>query len=268
MPPETEVNLGALLDRAAALLRAAGVAEPRREARWLWEATLAQAAGLEALVARRAAGEPLAYVTGTAGFRHLSLGADARALIPRPETEGIVDLALARVRRGHAVDLGTGSGCLALALRQEGDFELVVGTDRCAGALALAGENARRTALPVRLVHADFGAGLAGGVFDLLIANPPYLTDAELDRLDPAVRCWEPALALCGGPDGLVATRRILGVEGRLLRGGGWLVMELDSSRSAAAAALAREAGWLDVAVHDDLFGRPRYLTARRGHDA
>jgi release factor glutamine methyltransferase len=215
-------------------------------------------------VERRAAGEPLAHVTGTMQFRHLTLASDRRALIPRPETEGLVDLALARVTEGCAADIGTGSGCIALALAAEGAFELVVGIDRSPDALALARWNREWTGLPVALVQGDLCAPLAPRGYDLIVSNPPYLTEAEHAALDPAVRDWEPAEALASGADGLDATRRLLAQALRPLRPGGWLVIELDGARAAQAEVLAREAGWEFVEVHEDLFGRARYLAARR----
>lgn len=270
-----------LIEAAASRLRAAGIAKPRREANRLWawvnrvspgEAYFARHQGVEneparafdAAVERRAAGEPLAYVLGHCGFRNLELCCDGRALIPRPESEGIVDLALDRVRTGRALDVGTGTGCLALALADEGEFDEIVATDLSEAALALAAENAARTRLSIRLVRSDLGAAVRDQRFDLIVANPPYLTDAEYQALDPSVKRWEPRVALAAGPDGLGATRRLVHEAVELLVRGGCLVMELDSIRSAAVATLAREVGWVDVAVRDDLFGRPRYLTARR----
>jgi len=223
------------------------------------------ARAFEAVVERRAGGEPMAYVLGHCGFRNLELRCDRRALIPRPESEGIVDLALDRVRTGRALDVGTGTGCLALALADEAQFTGIVAVDLSEDALALAAENASRTGLSIQLVRSDLGAAVREDRFDLIVSNPPYLTDAECEALDPSVKRWEPRVALAAGPDGLSATRRLVLEGAGLLVGGGWLVMELDSNRSAAVATLAREAGWLDVAVWDDLFGRPRYLSARRG---
>ena len=272
-----------LVEAAASRLRAAGVPKPRREANRLWawvnrvspgEAYFSRerhAAGeparaFEAAVERRAAGEPMAYVLGHCGFRKLELGCDRRALIPRPESEGIVALALERVRSGWALDIGTGTGCLALALADEGAFDAIVATDLSADALSLAAENASRTGLEVRLVRGDGGAPVRGSRFGLIVSNPPYLTETEYQALDASVKRWEPRTALAGGPDGLGLTRRLVREAGVLLAPGGWLVMELDSTRSGAVATLAREAGWVDVAVWDDLFGRARYLTARREH--
>lgn len=281
MPSDAPVTVADLFEEATVRLRAAGVVKPRREANRLWAwlsrtsvgesylgrdqaAVLEMAGTFREAVARRAAGEPMAYVLGRTGFRNLELRADRRALIPRPETEGMIDYALERVRTGRAVDLGTGTGCLALSLAEEGSFDLVVGSDVSADALALAEENARLTRLPVQFVRSDFGSGLRPERFDLLVANPPYLTDAEHDSLDRSVKAWEPRSALVGGADGLEATRRIFEGCLELLTPGGWIVMELDSSRGTAAAELARRAGWTEIDVWDDLFGRPRYLTARR----
>ncbi|HEU5219717.1 MAG TPA: peptide chain release factor N(5)-glutamine methyltransferase [Gemmatimonadales bacterium] len=281
MESDARATIADLFDEATVALKAAGVIKPRREANRLWawltrtnpgEAYLGRerTASLEAIpafrdaVARRAAGEPIAYVLGRAGFRHLELRADRRALIPRPETEGLVEIALGRVKSGRVLDLGTGTGCLALALAQEGSFARVIGADLSAAALSLASENARLTGLPVHFLRSDCGLGLAEGHFDLLVTNPPYLTDAEYDALHPSVKAWEPRMALASGVDGLEATRRILGQGLKLLAPGGWLVMELDSTRSAASAGLAQASGWTAINVWDDLYGRPRYLTARR----
>ena len=281
--PEAPVSVTGLLEAATERLRAVRIPRPRREAHRLWAAASRLPAGMsylnrdrdgdhalarlfEDMVARRVSGEPMPYVIGEAGFRHLTLAVDRRALIPRPESEGLVDLALERVRTGRAADLGTGTGCLALALRQEGAFDTVVGVDMSADALALAAENRAASGLGVELVRGDLVTPLRGTGFDLLVSNPPYLTDAEYETLDSSVRDWEPALALASGADGMNASMRILAEGGRVLRPGGWLVMELDSSRAPAGAAGAVQAGWDQVHVWNDLFGRARYLTARRGY--
>ena len=270
-----------LIEEATARLRAAGVIKPRREANRLWawlnrispgEAYLtrerAVGSGMleafETAVRRREAGEPLAYVLGRTGFRRLEFRCDSRALIPRPESEGLIDHALRLRGSGRALDLGTGSGCLALALADEGRFAEIVAVDCSEPALELARENARLTGYQLRIVRSDFGASLTDAHFELIVANPPYLTDAEFTALDPSVRGWEPRLALASGADGLEATRRVLGDAIRLLVPSGSLVMELDSTRSGAVSELARAAGFEHLAVWDDLFGRPRYLTARR----
>lgn len=279
--PELMLTLDALLVPARARLAAAGVESAAEEALRLWsglwrvpvpEAYLARrgevtgeaAARFERAVERRAVGEPLAYVVGWTGFRHLELTTDRRALIPRPETEGVVDLLLERQRTGVVADIGTGSGCLALALADEGDFAAVHAVDASVEALALARSNAEALALPVRFHHGDLAAPLAAVALDALVANPPYLTEAEYAALDPSVKAWEPAQALASGVDGLTHTRRLLD-EGRgVVRSGGWIVLEIDSQRAAASTAIARHFGWAAVEVHPDLFGRERYLIARR----
>jgi len=275
------MSVARVIDGAAARLRAVGVVKPRREANRLWawlnrvspgEAYLSRERvvdnalleAFETAVERRLAGEPLAYVLGHTGFRNLEIRCDQRALIPRPESEGLIDHALRRVHSGRALDLGTGTGCLALALADEGSFDTVVAVDCSAAALQLAAENVTRTGKPVRLLQGDLGAALHAERFDLLVANPPYLTEAEYAALDPSVRRWEPRQALAAGSDGLEVTRRILREGMTLLAPGGWLVMELDCMRSGAVAELAQQAGYREVTGWDDLFGRPRYLTARR----
>jgi release factor glutamine methyltransferase len=271
-----------LIERGAVQLRVAGVIKPKREANRLWAwmgritpgdawltrergAERDQAAAFEVAIARRAGGEPLMYVLGTAGFRNLELRSDRRALIPRPETEGLVELALAQRRTGRVLDIGTGCGCVALALAQEGGFDEVIGADISAEALELARENAALTGLPVRFVESDLGRGLPDSAFDLVVSNPPYLTDSEYHALPQSVKAWEPRLALASGAVGLDATRGVVEQGIRLLAPGGYLVMELDCTRGAQSAALADAAGFQSVKVWDDLFGRPRYLTARQG---
>ncbi|HSE46616.1 MAG TPA: peptide chain release factor N(5)-glutamine methyltransferase, partial [Gemmatimonadales bacterium] len=273
--PETMQPLRTLLESAALRLKAAGIAEPRREARRLWAdlqgGSRAEVwplrddavdqplrARYEAAVLRLAAGEPIQYVTGIAGFRRLTLGSDRRALIPRPETEGLVDLVLARVSHGRIADIGTGSGCIALSLADEGEFDRVVGVDRSPEALALARENRDRLGLPVEFVEGDLCEPLRGEVWDALVSNPPYLTSGEYRGLDRSVRDWEPEGALSDGADGLATTRRLVVQARDVVRAGGLLGLEVDCSRAPAVAGLATEAGWVDVSVYEDLFGRAR----------
>jgi release factor glutamine methyltransferase len=278
---ERAVTLDQLVNHAGARLRAAGLNEPKREAWRIWSDLVGttwftgsifsdqavpedQAARFRDAVDRRALGEPLPYVTGVAGFRQLTLRSDRRALIPRPETEGVVEWALKVQATGMAVDVGTGSGCLALALAEEGEYDFILGVDRSAEALALAEENRRATGLGIDLVRANLVEALTPRSFDLLVSNPPYLTEAEYQRLDPAVRAWEPESALVGGPEGIEVTRTLLQEALPILRPGGWLVLEVDTTRATATARLADAGGWCEVAVHDDLYGRARYLLARR----
>jgi len=279
--PELAVSLGTLIDDGAERLRRSGVGEPRRQAVRIWtelghrdpaEVFLekehpvgtAEAVRFQEAISRRAHGEPLPHVTRCSGFRRLSLVSDARALIPRPETEGLVDLLLQRVRTGRVADIGTGSGCIALSLALEGAYDEVIAIDRSADALALARLNLALVTARVSLVQADLCAPLGHGTLDALISNPPYLTVAEYSSLESTVRDWEPAMALVSGENGMAATTRLLD-EGRdVVRAGGWLVLEVDCSRAAAAARQASAFGWSEVSVHKDLFGRERYLLAQR----
>ena len=279
--PELAVSLGALIDDGAGRLRRSGVGEPRREAIRMWtelgrrapaEVFLdreraietAEAVRFQEAITRRAGGEPLPHVTGCSGFRRLSLVSDARALIPRPETEGLVDLLLHRVRTGRVADIGTGSGCIALSLALEGAFDEITAIDRSAEALALARLNRELVTGQVSLVQADLCAPLGHVTLDALISNPPYLTVAEYASLESSVRDWEPAMALEGGEDGMAATTRLLDEGRHVVRPGGWLAVEVDCSRAQAAARQASAFGWSEVTVHLDLFGRERYLLAQR----
>lgn len=272
--------LHALLGEGADELRQRGIVEPRREAVRIW----ADLAGLPSYalpasapapepeaasrfrhaIARRAGGEPLAYVTGVVGFRRLTLRADRRALIPRPETEGLVELVLAQAGTGVVADVGTGSGCIALALADEGRYRLVLGIDRSLEALALAAENRARTGLPVTLLAGDLLEAVGPATLDAVVSNPPYLTEAEYQALEPGVRDHEPRAALASGVDGLADTRRVLLQAARALRPGGLVALEIDATRAADGLALAAAADLAMATVRDDLFGRARYLLARR----
>jgi release factor glutamine methyltransferase len=281
--PDVAATIASLVDDGARRLRESGVSEPRREAVRLWAGVTNGSSADVALgrdrpvdqetearyqraVSRRSAGEPLEHVTGTVGFRRLDLISDARALIPRPETEGLIDLLLQRVRTGRIVDIGTGSGCIALSLLQEGSFDEVVALDASGDALALARLNSLSSGLRPRLVRGDMCQPLRERAFDAIISNPPYLTEAEYRHLDSSVGEWEPEQALVSGADGMIATRRLLD-EGRdVLSPGGWLALEVDCTRAADTAAAASALGWQDVSVHVDLFGRERYLLARRSN--
>ena len=192
-------------------------------------------------------------------------------LIPRPETEGLVDLVLAygkrdtrNGKRGLVADIGTGSGCIALALAVEGDFEKIVAVERSPAAAALARENVERVApkTPVEIREGNLLAPLVDkgerGIYRVIVANPPYLTESEFAELDASVREFEPREALVSGASGLDATRGIFAGAGALLEPGGLLVLEIDERRSDAVGALARDYGW-NVAIHNDVFGCPRY---------
>jgi len=278
---EVALSLQDELAAAAAQLRSAGITASRREALLLWSGLDGSMPGdvlvrdslvgrtalvvrFREAVARRIAGEPIQYVVGVTGFRRLLLATDRRALIPRPETEGMVDLALRLAPSGRALDLGTGTGCLALALAEEGAYRDVTAVDASADALALARENAARCGLEVRFLLGDWAEPVRAERFDVIVTNPPYIATDELSALDVSVREWEPRLALEGGPHGIDIPARVLSEAREVAAPGAALVMELDASRATATADAARALGWTDVKVHDDLFGRPRYLTARQ----
>jgi release factor glutamine methyltransferase len=280
MVPEAGLTIRSLVAQGAALLAAAGLQSPRREALTIWTGLPDSESGTGILdadhspgkrgesfqraVKRRAGGEPLAHVVGRVGFRNLELLSDRRALIPRPETEGLAELLLGVTRTGRIVDIGTGTGCLALSLATEGAFSQVVATDLSPSALALARENRDRCGADISLVRADLCRPLARGAFDALVSNPPYLTADEYAALDSSVREWEPQEALVGGTDGLGTITRLLNEARDVLRPGGWVAIEVDCVRAAECAGRAGALGWQDVAIHTDLFGRERYLLARR----
>jgi len=291
-PAAHPASIGAALNDAADRLAASGLPRSRREATMLW-AALAGAGtkpgdvwlqrdrepGAELLeqfwhaVEQRSSGVPFAYAVGRVGFRTLELKLDARALIPRPETEGLVDLILGHLRAtcnvqrgtwGTVADIGTGCGCIALALAVEGDFERVVAVERSPGAAALARENVAllQPPLPVEVREGDLLGPLAGERYRVIVSNPPYLTEAEYAALDPAVRLFEPREALVSGADGLTATRALLEGAAALLEPDGCVVLEIDERRADAARVLALRHGWSRAVVYDDLFGRPRFLLA------
>ena len=280
--PEAVAPMQVVLQRAVDRLRHEGIPDSRRQVFSIWSeisgdrwsAVLGQCRVPEAdkvdrfvqAIERRAQGEPLAYVTGTIGFRHLTVQTDRRALIPRPETEGLVDLLLQRVRGGVVADVGTGTGCLALSLALEGGFDQVLAIDNSHDALELARQNVAATSArsPARVIQGDLCTSLAGGTLDALVSNPPYLSTDEYAALDPSVRDWEPAAALIAGADGLEITSRLLNEARGLLRPGGWLALEVDCSRADRAAQHAVRSGWENVSIHQDLFGRERYVLAQR----
>ncbi len=203
-------------------------------------------------------GVPFAYAVGSAGFRTLDLKIDARALIPRPETEGLVELVLARCASGLAADIGTGCGCIALSLAIEARFERIVAVEQSAAAAALARENVQRVApkTPVEIREGNLLAPLRDTAerFRAIVSNPPYLSAAEYADLDPSVSRHEPREALVSGADGLDATCALFAGAAALLEPGGVLALE----SAAAVRALGTSRGW-NVAIHADLFGRPRY---------
>jgi release factor glutamine methyltransferase len=279
--------------RCARELLAGRVADPRREADELYAAIVCGNAGdawlarerpvapavearLRLAAERRAAGWPQAYAAGRANFRGHWLAVDQRVLIPRPETEGLVELVLEWVSgssgSSHSsslplvADIGTGSGAIAIALALEAPVAGLLACDVSADALNVAIENAaalgagerigfRRGALCLPLLEERVG---------VLVSNPPYVATGEWEALEPGVRDYEPRLALDGGPDGLEVLRPLVVQAMDVLNGGGLLALEVDARRAPATAALAAGAGFERVEVRDDLFGRPRYVLGRR----
>ena len=254
-----------IVDRAAAVLSEHGIETPRVDAEWIVAHALgASRSGLVALhevddtpvwplVLRRANREPLAYVLGEWGFRRLTLKTDARALVPRPETETLVERALALaegIERPRMLDVGVGSGAIALALKDERPDSRVTGVDISVGALALARENADRLGLEVELREGDGAAAAAEG-WDVVVANPPYVE--SLAEIQPELR-WEPDVALLGADQ---HERLACAAKSR------FLVFEVGDGQADEVAAMLRELGWAEVAITADLTGRARVVEGR-----
>lgn len=227
----------------------------------------AQRQGYEALVARREAGEPVAYLTGRRGFWSLELNVDAAVLIPRPETELLVEQALQRLptdRESLVADLGTGSGAVALAIAHERPRARVHAVDASRTALEVASANARRLGLGNVAFHdGDWFAPLAGLRFDLVASNPPYIAQDD-PRLAQGDLRFEPAMALASGADGLDAIRRIVADAPAHLSADGWLLLEHGWEQGAAVRGLLQAGGFDAVNTLADLEGRDRVTLGRR----
>ena len=215
------------------------------------------------LVARRARHEPVAYLLGEWGFRRLTLQVDERALIPRPETEIVVERCLDRLRGLEApavLDVGTGTGALALALADEHEGARVTAIDVSADALELAAANVERTGIAIDLLQHDLRTGLPGGPYDLVVSNPPYVEPGDLGGLMPDVRDYEPHLALVG--EGLTESTARAALD--VLRPGGWLVLEIGDGQAARTLELLGALGYADGEGTSDLAGRERVVEGRR----
>ena len=276
-------TIGAALDAIAA--RIAGPLSPpaRQEARDLIAAVLdvprfwpsahreqlltsAHAEAIDAAAARLARGLPFAYAVQRAPFRNLSVYVDERVLIPRPETEMLVDLILDSTGRGTglAIDVGTGSGCLALALATEGGFERAIATDVSAHAVEVARTNLAGTER-VEVRTGSYLAPCRGERASVVVSNPPYIAWSEAGELPALVRDWEPATSLFADENGMAAIRAIATEAIPILIGGGLLALEIDSRRGEVSAELVRQLGaYRDVVVRTDLTGRARFVLARR----
>jgi release factor glutamine methyltransferase len=257
--PTPHVDAELLLGHALSVSRTALFAEPERAL------TGEEEARYRSFLGRRAAREPAAYILGEWGFRRLTLAVDSRVLVPRPETEAVVERCLELLDGIDAplvLDVGTGAGTIALALADEHPGARIVATDISVDALALANENRSRTGAEdrVELVLGHLVAGVRGP-FDLLVSNPPYVRHEELASLEPEIRLYEPyeAVVEAGHTDAIV--RRALDV----VRPGGWLVLETSELRGADVAAELRALGYEEVAVRKDLTGRDRVVEGRVG---
>lgn len=307
-------TVGAAVRAATAQLRAAAFRSPRLDAELLMSETLggqridllrrpereltaAEGERFSALLGRRLAREPIAYLLGRRAFRTIELEVTPAVLIPRPETETLVDVALAVLaeraashlgtssaaasvsrtsRSGHeaggallqVADVGTGSGCIALALAAEHPRLTVTAIDVDEAALALAAANARRLSLERRVTFARsdlFAAVPAGQRFDLIVSNPPYVAADEYEQLEPNVRDYEPRLALLAGADGLEIYRRLVPAAAEHLRPGGHLVLEVGRGQAAAVTTLIAATGsFAPAAISPDLAGIERVVAAQR----
>jgi release factor glutamine methyltransferase len=283
------VNVSRLLEDLARRRNAAGIAEPFSESReivaalydvprfWpLMNGNLDVDADILAhariAVEKRIQGAPLAYAVGRACFRHLTLDVDERVLIPRPETEQLVDLVLdemSAVEGGVAIDVGTGSGAIAIALAAEGHFSRVYATDISRDAVDVARHNVEISKAllhaPVDVLHGS----LLGPLLDVraraVVSNPPYIALGEAASLPASVRDWEPSVALFSGNDGLRATAQLVRQAADVLAPGGLLALEVDVRRSSLVAELvSRERRFHAIRMELDLTGRERFVLARR----
>jgi release factor glutamine methyltransferase len=274
------VTVGEVLRLATEYLAGKGVESPRLDAEHL----LGKALGLSRvelymqhdrplsgperdvfreLTRRRGEREPLAYLLGEWGFRRLTLTTDRRALVPRPETEVLVERCLALLDgrpNPRVLDVGTGTGAIALAIADEHPGARVTAIDVSPDALALARENIARTGIGVDLVEQDLTGGLGEAEYDLVVSNPPYVTKEEWEVLQPEVKVWEPRLAIVGEDH----TDEIADHARDALRPGGHLALEVADLRANDVAALLERCGYEDVLVTEDLAGRDRIVEGRR----
>jgi release factor glutamine methyltransferase len=276
--PLAQTSVRDALDSAVIALTAAGCDTPRLDA----ELLLADAMGLDRAVIvsdpgrglspeqarafqghamRRAQREPVAYILGTKGFRTIDLLVDRRVLIPRPETEHLVEAALELPRGARVADVGTGSGAVALALKAERPDLEVIATDASPDALAVATANAQRLGLEVALLAGDLLAPVDGRL-DAVLSNPPYVADADRGRLAPEITRHEPGLALYAGADGLSLIRRL--APEAAAAGARLLALEVGFGQAAEVAGIVRAAGFADTRAIADLAGIDRVVVGRR----
>lgn len=271
---------GAALEAAADALAAAGIATPRLDA----ELLVRHAAGLTreelmarpetpldppatrelaAAVRRRVAREPVAYITGSRGFRRIEVAVDGRVLIPRPETELLVEVAL-ELRPRSVLDVGTGSGAIALAIADELPDCRVLATDVSAGALEVAAANAEALGLAGRVELASGSLPADPGAFDLLVANLPYVTEDEYGGLEPEITRYEPSGALVAGPGGLEVIESLLGALALAPSRPAAVALEVGAGQAPAVAEMVRRAGWDRAEARRDLAGIERVVTGNQ----
>jgi release factor glutamine methyltransferase len=278
MSPAAAGQVREAIEAASDAFAAAGVDSPRFDA----EVLLAEATGLDraelaaepdasvdpgaarrfgAMVRRRVQREPVAYIVGRKGFRHLDLAVDSRALIPRPETELLVEIAL-ELGPDAVLDVGTGSGAVALAVADELPEAEVVATDTSEDALQLARENARHLGLADRVAF-ERGTVPSGRRFDLIVANLPYVREDELATLQPEISRYEPRQAVVAGEDGLEAIAVVAAVSSAALTDAGAIALEVGAGQAGEAAELLVDLGFLQVEGRQDLAGIPRVVLGR-----
>jgi release factor glutamine methyltransferase len=276
------VTLGEVLRRATGYLAEKGVESPRLDAEYLLAKALSRSridlylehdrplteeerAAYRKLIERRGKREPLAYILGEWGFRRLTLRVDPRALVPRPETEIVVERCLALlngVPGPEVLDVGTGTGAIALAIADEHPGARVTGFDNSSEALSLAQQNLSASGFEdrVRLVEHDLTSGFGSEAFDLVVSNPPYVAEDEIASLPPEVRDWEPRAALV--EEG--ATEKVALAALEALRRGGFLVLETAAGKSDEVALLLEGLGYDEVRITPDLAGRQRVVEGRK----
>lgn len=248
------------------VLRDAGIENAMQEARWLLEAATSEASALE-LARRRAEGEPLQYLTGVAGFRHLELAVGPGVLVPRPESEIVTQRAIDHLPHGGIlVDIGTGSGALALSVAHERPDATVYATEISDEAMKWARINRDAIAPQVQLFAGDLFDAVPSeleGRIDVLASNPPYIGEREREGLPKDVVDHEPGVAVFGGDDGLGIIRRLVSEVPEWIRPGGWIVLEISSWQKQDMLKLLPQAGFEQVVVEPDLAGRDRIALGR-----
>jgi release factor glutamine methyltransferase len=276
--PLAQTSVRDALDSALIALTAAGCDSPRLDAELLLadamgvdravivsdpgrELTPEQARRFQTFAMRRAQREPVAYILGTKGFRTIDLLVDGRVLIPRPETEHLVEAALDLPQGARVADVGTGSGAVALALKAERPDLEVIATDASAEALAVAAANARRLGLEVELLEGDLLEPVSGRL-DAVLSNPPYVADADRGTLAPDITRHEPELALYAGADGLSLIRRL--APAAAATGAALLALEVGFGQAGAVAEIVRAAGFGETEAVADLAGIERVVVGRR----